>query len=108
MEKVFKMKLKELLNKKSKALNDYGWIYYIRSNLGYAFLNTGITLIVEAVPEIFSFDLPEQVERGLRIVNDKQTKWFNKVNANLVIPVFPSDVVNIIRIAKEYLNKETV
>jgi len=106
--------LKDLLDEKSNQLEDSGlihkgWIHYIQQEMedDNFTLKTAIYAVVEAVPDIFPIDLPEQVEKNPEMkLNEKQVKWFSTINKGLIIPVFGEDVLNIISKAREYLERE--
>ena len=93
--------------KEDRGIIHDGYIHFIQGKLnsgpdGFFVLKAAIYEILKGVPSVFPFDLPEQVERGLKEPNKKQTEYVNRLNENLIIPIDGWTIVKIIELGREY------
>ena len=80
-----------------------GHIHFIQEKMGWPFLKAAISMILERVPSVFPYDLPELVERGtVSEVSPSQEAAMREMNSNLLVPIDGYDVLRVISLAREY------
>jgi len=84
-----------------------GHIHFIQQKLSddWCFLKAAIYGILEKVPEIFPYDLPEQVEAGKTELTEKQKEALIEINSGLIFPIEGYDIIRVILAAREYEGK---
>lgn len=86
-----------------------GVIHYIQGNYGNGsefILKAAIKEILDKCPSVWPEDLPERVAKGKNPeITDEMKAEFTTLNKGLIIPIEGADVVEIIRLAKEFLTK---
>ena len=84
-----------------------GVIYYIQNRMPLFILKAAIYRVLDRCPSVWSEDLPELVKAGKKIkITKKMKKEFEELNEELLFPVQGGEIVRIIELAKEFLNKE--
>lgn len=87
-----------------------GHIHFIQRKLseedGFPFLKAAIAGILELVPSVFPYDLPEQIEKDGFEITAEQTAAFRRLNEALLCPVEGYDIIRVILAAREYESDE--
>ena len=101
-----------LLVRCEKIKNDYdgmlhsGIIHYIQGNMPDFTLKAAISRVLDKCPEIWAEDLPEQIKAGKEPkITEAINKEFKVLNKGLIMPIQGEEIVEIIRLAKEFLIK---
>ena len=91
-----------------------GVIHYVQGNYGDGgdfVLKAAIKEILDKCPSVWPEDLTERVARGESPeITEAMQKEFKSLNQGLIIPIEGTDVIEVIRLAKEFLaeaNKES-
>ena len=83
-----------------------GHIHYIQSRAGEFTLKAAIKGVLDKVPSIFPIDLPEIVEKNPDYeITPEMNDAFQEINEGLIMPLFGSDIIEIIRLAREYADQ---
>ena len=103
---------KSLLSQCEKIRSDYdgmlhnGIIHYIQNKMPNLTLKAAITRVLDKCPSIWAEDLPEQIQAGKEPKITKIIKKeFKILNQMLLIPIQGDDIIEIIKLAKDFLNK---
>lgn len=99
-----------LLARCEKKRSDYdgflhaGIIHYIQGNVPDFTLKAAISRILDKCPSIWPENLPEIIKAGKepKITKAIEKEW-QELNKNLIIPIQGGEIVEIIRLAKEFL-----
>ena len=85
-----------------------GIIHYVQGSFGEDFvLKAAIKEVLDKCPSVWPEDLPERVAKGEKPeVTEAMKGEFKSLNEGLLLPIDGSDIVEIIRLAKEFLNLE--
>jgi len=80
-----------------------GHIHYIQGRCDGFILKAAIKGILDNVPDVFPLDLPEQIEKKGEIdATEKQVETVNEINEGLLIPIGAWEILEVIKLAREY------
>ncbi len=84
-----------------------GHIHFIQQRysdeLGDIILKAAIYGILERVPTVFPFDLPERVEQENFMLTQAMNDAWHEINASLILPISGDDITAVIQFAREYV-----
>ena len=84
-----------------------GIIHYIQGKMPDFTLKAGIAQILDNCPKIWPEDLPELIDKDkYPQITEAMEKELQRLNKGLLIPIDGTDIVEIIRLAKEFLRLE--
>ena len=84
-----------------------GHIHYIQGKAGDFVLKAAIQGILNNVPDVWPLDLPEIIEKNPDYqLTEKQLAEWRALNQDLLVPIYGEDLVEIIRLAREYAAEE--
>jgi hypothetical protein len=80
-----------------------GYIHYIQYHAEEMILKPAIQGVLDLVPSLFPLELPELVAlpQGYQVTKE-QTDAIYKINKGLLLPIDGPDIVEIIKLAREY------
>ena len=87
-----------------------GHIHFIQQRyadkFGDIILKAAIYGILERVPVVFPFDLPERVEQEDFMPTQAMNDAWHEINAGLILPISGDDITAVIHFAREYMEAE--
>jgi len=81
-----------------------GIIHYIQNKMPDFTLKAAISRVLDKCPSVWPEDLPEQIKAGKEPkITKAMEKEFRELNKGLIMPIQGGEIVEIIRLAKEFL-----
>ena len=82
-----------------------GHIHYIQSCTQCLILKAAISSVLDLVPRVFPLDLPELVESNPEFeLTEAMAKAILEINEGLLVPIDGYEVLEIIKLAHEYVS----
>ena len=87
-----------------KRTEHYGVIHYIQGKMPDFTLKAAIKQVLDKTPSIWPLNLSELADDGGWEPTKEMGDEFFRLNRGLIMPVYLDDIIQIIELAKEFLN----